>query len=98
MKAHRVFCSSPRISSSDTVEKTSGVTLSVMAASSSVTTWRACSTVVMNGIFRRVKVTDGNCWSIMLPSVSAEMPVPPARKKAGVGRGEDAGVVDEATR
>jgi hypothetical protein len=52
----------------------------------------------MNGILRRVKLTVGNCWSIMLPSVSAEMPVPPARKKAGVGRGVDAGVVDEATR
>ena len=91
-------CSSSRTSSTAAVVKTSGVTGPSMAASSCATTSRACSTRGDERDQRRVKLTVGNWRSSTLPIVSALMPVLSDRKKTGVGRGEDAGVVVEATR
>lgn len=95
MKAHSVPEMIARTPSTATVENTSGMISSVRAASIIATVARACSSVLMNGIFCRTKRTLGNCCSIMLPSVSAEMPVPPATKKTGVGATEPGSLTPE---
>ena len=84
---HFVVCRTSRISSVAAVVKAIGVIGPSAARSSTSTTRRASSGVVMNGISRRSNRSCGNWMSSAFPIVSALMPVLSERKKTGVAGG-----------
>ena len=69
-----------RMSAPTAVENTIGCRPVAARLSITLTTARACSTVVMKGTVMRSNSFAGNCVSRVLPSVSAVMPVLSERK------------------